>query len=31
MMAEIEPPEGLSGRKLVLEGGKYNVITAYSL
>jgi response regulator RpfG family c-di-GMP phosphodiesterase len=31
MMAEIEPPEGLSARKLVLETGKYNVITAYSL
>lgn len=31
MMAEVEPPEGLSSRKLVLETGKYNVITAYSV
>ncbi|HET9182594.1 MAG TPA: response regulator [Candidatus Angelobacter sp.] len=31
LMAEIEPPEGLSGRKLVLETGKFNVITAYSV
>lgn len=30
-MAEIEPPEGLSARKLVLETGKFNVITAYSV
>lgn len=30
-MAEIEPPEGISARKLVLETGKYNVITAYSV
>ncbi|HET6935943.1 MAG TPA: response regulator [Candidatus Angelobacter sp.] len=30
LMAEIEPPEGLSARKLVLETGKFNVITAYS-
>lgn len=30
-MAEIEPPEGLSARKLVLETGKFNVITAYSM
>ena len=30
-MAEVEPPEGLSSRKLVLETGKFNVITAYSL
>jgi len=29
-MAEVEPPEGLSARKLVLETGKFNVITAYS-
>jgi DNA-binding response OmpR family regulator len=31
LMAEMEPPEGLSARKLVLETGKFNVITAYSL
>ena len=31
LVAEIEPPEGLSARKLVLETGKFNVITAYSL
>lgn len=31
MMAEVEPPEGLSARKLVLETGKFNVITAYSV
>ena len=31
MMAEMEPPEGLSARKLVLETGKFNVITAYSV
>jgi len=30
-MAEMEPPEGLSARKLVLETGKFNVITAYSI
>jgi hypothetical protein len=30
-MAEMEPPEGLSARKLVLETGKFNVITAYSV
>jgi DNA-binding response OmpR family regulator len=30
LMAEPEPPEGLSTRKLVLETGKFNVITAYS-
>ncbi len=29
-MGEVEPPEGLSARKLVLETGKLNVITAYS-
>jgi DNA-binding response OmpR family regulator len=29
-MAEVEPPEGLSARKLVLETGKFNVLTAYS-
>lgn len=31
LMAEIEPPEGLSARKLVLETGKFNVTTAYSV
>ena len=31
LMAEMEPPEGLSARKLVLETGKFNVITAYSV
>lgn len=31
LMAEVEPPEGLSARKLVLETGKFNVITAYSV
>ena len=31
MMAEVEPPEGLSARKLVLETGKFDVITAYSV
>ncbi len=31
MMAEVEPPDGLSARKLVLETGKFNVITAYSV
>jgi DNA-binding response OmpR family regulator len=30
LMAEVEPPEGISARKLVLETGKFNVITAYS-
>lgn len=30
-MAEVEPPEGLSARKLVLETGKFNVITAYTV
>ena len=30
-MAEVEPPEGLSARKLVLETGKFNVMTAYSV
>lgn len=29
-MAEVEPAEGVSARKLVLETGKFNVITAYS-
>ena len=29
-MAEVEPPEGISTRKLVLETGKFNVLTAYS-
>lgn len=27
---EPEPPEAISARKLVLESGKFNVITAYS-
>jgi len=31
LMAEMESPEGLSARKLVLETGKFNVITAYSV
>ena len=31
LMAEMEPPDGLSARKLVLETGKFNVITAYSV
>lgn len=31
LMAEKEPPEGLSARKLVLETGRFNVITAYSV
>ncbi len=31
VMAEMEPPEDLSARKLVLETGKFNVITAYSI
>ncbi|HVC90983.1 MAG TPA: response regulator [Acidobacteriaceae bacterium] len=30
LMIEIEQPEGLSARKLVLETSKHNVITAYS-
>ena len=30
MMIEVEQPEGLSARKLVLETAKHNVITAYS-
>jgi len=30
LMAEVEPPEGVSARKLVLETGMFNVITAYS-
>jgi hypothetical protein len=30
-MAEVEPPEGLSARKLVLETGKFNVLTTYSI
>jgi DNA-binding response OmpR family regulator len=30
MMIEIEQPEGLSARKLVLETSKHNVITAYN-
>src|SRR5215470_16669574 len=30
MMVEVEQPEGLSARKLVLETAKHNVITAYS-
>lgn len=30
MMIEPEPPEALSARKLVLETGKHNVITAHS-
>ena len=29
-MIEVEQPEGLSARKLVLETSKLNVITAYS-
>ena len=29
LMIEIEQPEGLSARKLVLETAKHNVITAY--
>ena len=31
LIAEIEPPDGLSARKLVLETAKFNVLTAYSL
>ena len=30
LMIEVEEPEGLSARKLVLETSKHNVITAYS-
>jgi response regulator RpfG family c-di-GMP phosphodiesterase len=30
LMIEIEQPEGLSARKLVLETAKHNVITAYN-
>ncbi len=30
LMIEIEQPEGLSARKLVLETSKHNVITAYN-
>ncbi|HWF67645.1 MAG TPA: hypothetical protein VN670_10075 [Acidobacteriaceae bacterium] len=30
LMVEIEQPEGLSARKLVLETSKHNVITAYN-
>lgn len=30
LMIEIEQPEGLSARKLVLETSKHNVLTAYS-
>jgi DNA-binding response OmpR family regulator len=30
VMIEIEQPEGLSARKLVLETAKHNVITAYN-
>jgi DNA-binding response OmpR family regulator len=30
LIAEPEPEEGISVRKLVLETGKFNVITAYS-
>ena len=30
LIAENEPPEGISTRKLVLETAKFNVITAYS-
>lgn len=30
-MAEVESPDGISARKLVLETGKFNVITAYSV
>ena len=29
LMIEVEQPEGLSARKLVLESAKHNVITAY--
>lgn len=30
LMIEVEQPEGLSARKLVLESAKHNVITAYN-
>jgi response regulator RpfG family c-di-GMP phosphodiesterase len=30
LMIEVEQPEGVSARKLVLETAKHNVITAYS-
>jgi response regulator RpfG family c-di-GMP phosphodiesterase len=30
LMIEVEQPEGLSARKLVLETAKHNVLTAYS-
>ena len=30
LIAEPKPPDGLSSRKLVLETGGYNVVTAYS-
>lgn len=30
LVIEVEPPEGLSARKLVLETARHNVITAYS-
>ena len=30
LVAEPEPPDGISARKLVLETGQFNVITAYS-
>ena len=30
LIVEVEPPEGISARKLVLETAKHNVITAYS-
>ena len=30
LMIEVEQPEGLSARKLVLETSKHNVITAYT-
>lgn len=29
-MIEVEQPEGISGRKLVIETAKYNVVTAYN-
>ena len=31
LLAEVEPEEGISARKLVLETAKFNVITAHSL
>ncbi|HWR16331.1 MAG TPA: hypothetical protein VN577_16000 [Terriglobales bacterium] len=30
LMIEVEQPEGLSSRKLMVEGAKQNVLTAYS-